>query len=170
MISKLNVVIVFFSFIHNSYGRRRVLSSDNIHSEEIRDSEYNILHDLTFSQSTTLSTKDSTKTTVDNDTYLDPPLSTQRRLDSKLYSSTASTQSKTTTTLNPEDHRVINLPGLDTESAGTMKQYAGHLPVDMNNEGFLFYWLFEAAHEPENGMMMTSYHFESIITHLFILS
>ncbi len=140
MVSQLNVLILFFSFVYSSYGRRRVIVFDNVHSDEIHDIEYNVLHDLTFSQPTMGSTKDSTNTKND-DTNLD------RRLDSKLFSS------KTT---SPEDHRVINLPGLDEESAAKIKQYAGHLPVDKNNEGFLFYWLFEATNEPEKGVITTT--------------
>lgn len=45
-----------------------------------------------------------------------------------------------------EDHKVVNLPGLDPDS--TLSHYAGHLQLrNQGAAGALFYWLFEAPGE-----------------------
>jgi hypothetical protein len=40
-----------------------------------------------------------------------------------------------------EDHRVKSLPGLNSND---IVQYAGHITVDEQKNGNLFYWFFEA--------------------------
>ena len=51
---------------------------------------------------------------------------------------------------SPEEHRVTNLPGLDSIASSKLSQFAGHLPVNKDNTGFLFYWLFEAETDAVN--------------------
>lgn len=67
--------------------------------------------------------------------------SENRRLLSSL-TSTESPQPKTA-----EDHRVKSLPGLS--SSVNLVHYAGHLTVDVERSGNLFYWLFE---KPANAL------------------
>lgn len=75
---------------------------------------------------------------------------------------------------SPEDHRVINLPGFDNNNANIKKggfwnsfsqkrkslesqelvHYAGHLLVDPDNDGYFFYWLFEATINPESAPLL----------------
>lgn len=47
-----------------------------------------------------------------------------------------------------EDHRITNLPGLDTSIR--LDQYAGHILVDSKTRGNFFYWLFESSKDPGN--------------------
>lgn len=57
--------------------------------------------------------------------------------------------SRMTRRLAADDHFVGELPGLDSSTKIT--QYAGYLPVDVDSTGFLFYWLFEASKNPQDG-------------------
>ncbi len=49
----------------------------------------------------------------------------------------------TTQRLKSEDHLVTSLPGLNVKDL-EFNQYAGHIMVDSNKGGHLFYWLFES--------------------------
>lgn len=53
---------------------------------------------------------------------------------------------------SPEDHRVYNLPGLD--SSETIVHYAGHISVDSKSRGEFFYWLFDAKVNPETAPLI----------------
>lgn len=74
-----------------------------------------------------------------------------RQLNEHLRHSTT-TNEKYYRTLTVESHRVRNLPGLDPLIASRLVHYAGYLPVDDSGQGNLFYWLFEADKNPEQGM------------------
>lgn len=59
--------------------------------------------------------------------------------------------------IDPEDHRVTSLPGLSDIDAIKLKQYAGLLKIgenDRNVDGSYFYWLFEAATNPETAPLV----------------
>lgn len=46
-----------------------------------------------------------------------------------------------------ESHRVTSLPGLTPPNASIV-HFAGHINVDSQNDGNIFYWLFESQHLP----------------------
>lgn len=46
-------------------------------------------------------------------------------------------------------HKVTSLPGLDPSAP--LSHYAGHLSVNKEGSGQLFYWLFEAELDPDTG-------------------
>ena len=52
-----------------------------------------------------------------------------------------------------ETHRVVKLPGLDLKTFNST-QYAGHVVADEATQGHFFYWLFEAANNPENAPLV----------------
>ena len=60
----------------------------------------------------------------------------------------------TTQPKSPEEHRVSNLPDLDSIASSKLSQFAGHLPVNKDNSGFLFYWLFEAESDAKNAPLV----------------
>jgi serine carboxypeptidase-like clade 2 len=47
--------------------------------------------------------------------------------------------------VEPNKHRVHNLPGAPSDLS--LVHYAGHLPVEDQGLGKLFYWLFESPEE-----------------------
>ena len=53
----------------------------------------------------------------------------------------------------PNDHKVNNLPGL----TGDLVHYAGHLMVDKQKQGYIFYWLFEKPKNPEAAPLLLWY-------------
>jgi carboxypeptidase C (cathepsin A) len=52
-----------------------------------------------------------------------------------------------------ESHKIVNLPGLDLKTFNST-QYAGHVVADAATNGHFFYWLFEAANNPENAPLI----------------
>ena len=52
-----------------------------------------------------------------------------------------------------ETHRVVTLPGLDLKTFNST-QYAGHVVADEATNGHFFYWLFEAATNPESAPLV----------------
>lgn len=64
------------------------------------------------------------------------------------------------------NHKVTSLPGLSPEVS--LNHFAGHLPVNKEGTGQLFYWFFEAEIDPDNGQW--SYIFFILILPYRILS
>lgn len=52
----------------------------------------------------------------------------------------------------PNDHKVTNLPGLTGNA--DLVHYAGHLLVDKQKQGYIFYWLFERPKNPETAPLL----------------
>ena len=58
--------------------------------------------------------------------------------------------------LNSNDHKIQQLPGLDLSN--NLSHFSGYLPVDKENSGQLFYWLFESASEPKTGTLFKLFY------------
>ena len=61
---------------------------------------------------------------------------------------------RTAAPASPEDHRVVNLPGLSASISGSTKQYAGFLQVDAERDGNIFYWLIEKPKDADKAPLV----------------
>jgi len=118
------------TFLHIVWAKRKLASTSTLHENEDTNHYDNILKSHHDHRSLLLVNEF-------NHTIYDYKASNITKNSSSLRSLTNS------------HHKVNSLPGLDPSIH--LNHFAGHLPVNKEGSGQLFYWLFEAEVDPDTG-------------------
>lgn len=143
------IFILKFSFLYQSYNCRRRVQQNPLNVDKESNDRFN-----SFQSSYGYEEVDSEKSEFD--TILSQLRANKQSNKTSNHFNTSyhtsdSYHRRYLQAKSREDHFVTNLPGLDSTSSSKLKQYAGHLPVNKEQTGFLFYWLFEAEIDSKNG-------------------